>query len=124
MVARNVDRYLGWRGRLSRRTFWCSATLVWLLFWAVRAAMGPALAATSTLLLSPALLWMLTMLAVKRYHDQDRAGGRLLLLLIPILGPLWVAGELTLRRGSEGANGYGADPRGSDLDYQTVPIPS
>lgn len=44
----------------------------------------------STLLLYPLFLWVAAALAVKRLHDRGTSGWRLLLVLIPILGPAWL----------------------------------
>jgi uncharacterized membrane protein YhaH (DUF805 family) len=47
---------------------------------------------------------------VKRCHDVDRSPWFLLVGLIPIVGQIWLLAELGFRRGTAGANGYGADP--------------
>ena len=55
---------------------------------------------------------IVTALAVfaKRCHDLDRSPWFLLVGLIPIVGQIWLLVELGFRRGTVGANGYGADP--------------
>ena len=40
--------------------------------------------------------------------------------VLPILGPLWTAFQLGLRRGTRGDNRYGPDPRHSGADYASV----
>ena len=56
----------------------------------------------------------------KRLHDRGRSAWWLIVLLIPVLGPLWLAIELALRRGTPGENQYGADPLERHYDYLTV----
>jgi uncharacterized membrane protein YhaH (DUF805 family) len=65
-------------------------------------------------------MWGAAALSIQRLHDIGRAGPNLLLLLIPVLGPLWVL-LLLCRRGGEGANRYGVDPL-ARLDYLRVDI--
>ena len=59
-------------------------------------------------------------LCVKRYHDICRSGWWLLLLAIPIIGPLWVAFSLGFRKGQQHENRFGAQPDLEQLDYLTV----
>jgi uncharacterized membrane protein YhaH (DUF805 family) len=60
------------------------------------------------------LTWMWIAIDVKRYHDRDRSGWWLLLLLIPVLGPLWLFVVLGFLKGTEGENRFGADPLAAD----------
>lgn len=57
-------------------------------------------------------------ISVQRLHDTGDSGAWLLVLLIPVLGPIWLLLKL-LRRGVPGTNRYGADP-GNRLDYFKV----
>jgi uncharacterized membrane protein YhaH (DUF805 family) len=59
-------------------------------------------------------------LTAKRLHDAGTSGWWLLLLLVPILGPLAIL-VLALRKGMRGRNAYGADPV-DRRDYLTVDI--
>lgn len=59
-------------------------------------------------------------LSVKRYHDIGKESKYLLLLLIPVVGPVWVFLELLLRKGMSGHNRYGQSPKLELLDYHTV----
>lgn len=64
-----------------------------LLFW------GSALAA----------FWMYLAVCAKRWHDRGKSGWRTLLLLIPIIGPVWVLVELGFLQGDYGDNKYGGE---------------
>jgi len=46
----------------------------------------------------------------KRWHDRNKSGWWSLILLIPIVGPIWMLVELGFLRGTEGTNNYGPDP--------------
>lgn len=55
-------------------------------------------------------MWISLALAIKRFHDRDRKGWWLLIVLIPIIGILWVFVVLGFLKGTEGANRFGPDP--------------
>ena len=107
-------------GRLPRGEAWrallLASTLFVLLFLLLDSLTGYA----STLLLYPFYLWSLYTIGARRYHDRGKRAAWLLLLLIPLLGPLWVAVELGCLRGSRGENRYGSDPLNTVRDYLTV----
>lgn len=106
-------------GRLPRGRFWLGSLLAWagfaLLFAALEASAGRA----ATLVLYPPFFWLLGLLLVRRLHDRGRSARALLVLLVPLLGPLWVVVETALRRGQAGDNRYGRDPL-APPDHLTV----
>ena len=61
-------------------------------------------------------------LSVRRLHDQARSAWWLLALIVPILGPLLLAFLLFFKRGTDGSNQYGDDPRRIGRDYLRVAI--
>ncbi|WP_323141162.1 DUF805 domain-containing protein [Massilia phyllosphaerae] len=67
-----------------------------------------------------AFVWSAAALSAQRLHDRDRSGWCLLLFLVPVIGPLWLAWQL-VRRGDAGTNAFGDNPavRG---DYLQVDI--
>jgi uncharacterized membrane protein YhaH (DUF805 family) len=65
-------------------------------------------------------LWSALAISTQRLHDTGRSGYPLLLLVIPVLGPIWVL-LLLLRRGADGSNVYGPDPL-ARFDYLQVDI--
>ncbi len=75
----------------------------------------------STLLLYPPFYWSLLAVSIKRYHDLGRSGLWLLVFLVPLLGPAFVAFELALRGGAEVSNRFGEPPARGRLDYMTNP---
>jgi uncharacterized membrane protein YhaH (DUF805 family) len=76
----------------------------------------------ATLVLYPPFFATLLSLSVRRLHDQARVGGWLLALLVPVLGPLLIVSLLFVRRGTDGENQYGEDPRLVGRDYLTVAV--
>jgi uncharacterized membrane protein YhaH (DUF805 family) len=97
-------------GRLPRRAFWLASLGLWLAFALLFALLEAALGRAATLLLYPPFFFGLAVLLVRRLHDRGRSGRALWALLVPLLGPLWIAVETALRRGTPGDNRYGRDP--------------
>lgn len=95
-----------------------SALAFTVLFVAIDAGIGHG----ATLLLYPPAFAVWLSLIVRRLHDQARRAGWLLALLVPILGPLLVGLLLLFKRGTEGANQFGDDPRTRGRDYLAVRI--
>jgi uncharacterized membrane protein YhaH (DUF805 family) len=96
--------------RLRRRDFWLLTLAVWLVFFAVRAALlldRPGLPGT---LWAALCLSAIAALAVARLHDRNRSGWWLAAAMVPVAGALWLAWELACRRGRAHANAWGADP--------------
>jgi len=108
------------RGRLPRAGAWQALLLASLLFVLLFLALQALAGYASTLLLYPPYLWSLYATGARRYHDRSKRAAWLLLLLVPLLGPLWVAVELGCLRGTRGENRYGEDPRLAVRDYLTV----
>ena len=74
----------------------------------------------ATLAIYPPAAWLALRMGARRYHDIDRSAAWLLMLGVPLLGPLVVGFELLFRRGSRGENRFGPDPRTPAVDYHTV----
>jgi uncharacterized membrane protein YhaH (DUF805 family) len=119
---RRVREWIEWRGRLGRLAFlWrlAAATLVFVvLFVFLESIVGYA----STLVLYPPLFIVLCSLAVRRLHDSARSAWQLLVLAVPVLGPVYMAGLLLFARGTQGDNQHGDDPRSRNRDYLQVSI--
>lgn len=120
MAARSFRLVLSPRGRIARSTYWFWSILVWVAFIALFSVLEAMLGRSSTLVLYPPFFWALFVLAAKRYHDLAKSPAWLLLLVIPVIGPLWVGIELGFRRGTQGENQFGTDPQKTDADYLTV----
>ena len=122
-MARKLGRLLfSFRGRIPRATFWTGVLAVGFAFVVLLTFLETALGRRSSLVLYPFLLWSLASLAVRRLHDRGRGPAWLLVLLVPLLGPLLAAFELGFRPGTPGENHYGPDPLERDSDYLSVNI--
>jgi len=71
-------------------------------------------------LVAAAFAWGAGAVSIQRLHDIGRGGASILLLLIPVIGPVWLF-LLLCRRGAEGPNRHGRDPL-ARLDYLRVDI--
>jgi uncharacterized membrane protein YhaH (DUF805 family) len=58
----------------------------------------------------PFSIWTAIAVMAKRYHDRDKSAWWILIVFIPIVGPIWQLIELGLLRGTDGTNDYGPDP--------------
>ena len=117
---RMKDVYLSFRGRLLRSTFWAYSLAAWVVFILLFIGFERAFGHASTLLLYPPLLVILVALITKRLHDRNKRGAWILVVLIPIAGPILLVTELGFLRGSAGPNRYGRDPSEFYPDYQVV----
>jgi uncharacterized membrane protein YhaH (DUF805 family) len=121
-LLQHILAWTRWRGRLRRsayllRLLAASATFI-VLFVFLDRAVGHA----ATLLLYPPFFAVLACLAIRRLHDQARAGWWLLASIVPVLGPLLLGWWLLLVRGTVGDNQYGPDTRVAGRDYLKVAI--
>ncbi|HKA40559.1 MAG TPA: DUF805 domain-containing protein [Burkholderiales bacterium] len=107
-------------GRMPRSTFWWTALLTAIAFVALLVLLEKLFGRPASLVLYPPFFWVMAALATRRLRDRGRHPAWLLLLLVPIVGPLWALAELGLRRGTPGENRYGQDPLDLGGDYLTV----
>ncbi len=107
-------------GRINRQPFWM-ATLVLVVITIIATVVITALFGDSTtarllrFLVSLALLYPSLAVAAKRWHDRDKSGWWNLIVLIPLVGPLWYVIECGFLRGTDGPNRFGPDPLGSPV---------
>ena len=112
-----VDLFLSLNGRLRRSTY-LLGQLILLLLTAVAFVldlwrgssqldgMGEISIIFSLLALYPSIA-----LYTKRWHDRNKSGWWSLLVLVPIIGPIWMFIELGFLGGTIGPNRFGPDPR-------------
>ena len=121
-MPRLLWRFGSFAGRIPRSELWWAGIALWAAFAILFVFMESALGRASTLVLYPFFFWAAAAIAVKRLHDRGLSAWRLLLALIPILGPLWLLISLGFRVGTRGDNQYGADPLVADVDYLSVRV--
>lgn len=99
-----------YRGRIDRLTFWNAQVFTWLAFYVLFNLIDFTAGYTATLLLYPLLGLALSCTAVKRLHDVNKSGLFLLVVLLPVVGPLWLFYQLGLKRGDVRENRFGTVP--------------
>jgi len=111
---------LSFRGRIPRSTFWLTSLCIGAAFVVLLIAIESILGRKSSLVLYPPLFLTLGSLVTKRLRDRAKSPLWLLLVIIPLIGPLWVFFDLGFRRGTRGENRYGQDPLEDRRDYMIV----
>ena len=114
-------------GRIPRFTYWvCSIglNLAGLVVFAVLGAgFGALLVGETTAFGAAIFIFFLGFAAIfyfnlvvliKRWHDRDKQAWYVLILFIPLIGPIWTFVELGFLAGTDGENRYGDDPRRQD----------
>lgn len=131
--------FFAFSGRATRFDFWVRYTLVYIgLMIAVSIvyagimslidAMGPGTGATilggiaafGMMVVTILLFWITLAVYVRRLHDRNRSGWFMLIMFIPLVGPIWLFIELGFLRGTEGDNRFGPDPLGSGREVAEV----
>ena len=105
-------------GRMTRFGFWLRHLFVLPVALALVIATQE-LASALELVASAALTLFLVSTWSRRLHDRGHSAWRLLAVLIPVAGALYLSVECALRKGTVLANPYGA-PVGERADYTTV----
>jgi uncharacterized membrane protein YhaH (DUF805 family) len=125
--------YTSFEGRTSRQPFWLSLLALVVVQWVVMLLVGMVLGTSMMAGIDPnlppdqaaamvtrsmipigivSLLFLYPALAVytKRWHDRDKSGWWTLIILVPLIGPIWWLVECGFLRGTDGANRFGPDP--------------
>ena len=107
--------YLSAQGRVNRKQWWLWLVLplivVSMILGSVDRGIGTFDAESGGGLLSG--LWgLLTLIPailvdIKRWHDRDKSGWWMLIVLVPIIGWIWFIVELGFLKGTPGPNRFG-----------------
>jgi uncharacterized membrane protein YhaH (DUF805 family) len=122
MSVSDLLNWFSWRGRLRRRLYWLEVLLSALIFSLLYISLNEVFGRPITLILNLPMLAFLLAASVRRLHDQAKSAAWLLWLLLPVLGPILLVLLLLFKRGTEGSNQYGDDPRTIGRDYLKVRI--
>ncbi|MBR9868920.1 MAG: DUF805 domain-containing protein [Oceanospirillales bacterium] len=108
------------RGRIGRKTFWLCLLASTLITWVIIAGLAFITFALSSdtgtslyLYLSIMYLlciptgWIGLALQAKRWHDRNKSAWWILIMFVPVIGPLWMLIEAGFMAGSPAANNYG-----------------
>ena len=98
-------------GRISRGTYWTAALFYWSTFYVSYNLLNYAISPAATFILYPFLFWVIAATSTKRLHDSNYSGYWLLVVLIPVLGPLWLFWRLGLKKSNYDTNDYGTNPK-------------
>ncbi|MEF2073295.1 DUF805 domain-containing protein [Consotaella aegiceratis] len=107
------DLMLSFKGRINRRRYWIAILCVVAAAFVVAVIVAPmpkAIGQAVALIAAVALLYPLTAIAVKRFHDRGKAGWWALIGFVPVVGSLWLIVENGFLAGTKGPNRYGPDP--------------
>lgn len=105
------------RGRVSRRGWWLWGVAMPLgLGLLISALLGIARvrAEQAELWVRWLLLWPMLAVWIKRWHDRDRSGAWMLVLLVPVLGLVWTLWCHGALRGTPGPNRFGPEPKADE----------
>jgi uncharacterized membrane protein YhaH (DUF805 family) len=110
--------YLSAQGRVNRKQFWLWLVLPGTLISVVLVLLDLALGTYdakdgvglfsgifSLVIIVPAIL-----VYIKRWHDRDKSGWWMLIVLIPLVGAIWFLVELGFLPGTPGPNRFGPPP--------------
>lgn len=115
-----VTEYVLARGRINRLDWLFGQIGVWATLAILYVPMDAWTNRPGTVVLATVTLWFATALCIRRYHDIGRSGWFTLVFAVPVLGPVFVIGELLFRRGQYGTNRFGPEPTDEEPVYHVV----
>ncbi len=101
---------LTYTGRINRQRYWAYvlvAIAIAIVASIIDGILGGQVVGT---LVSLAMLYPGICVSIKRWHDRDKSGWWILIVLIPIVGWIWSFVEVGCLKGTDGSNRFGADP--------------
>ncbi len=108
--------FFSYKGRISRRTYWCGIAMRTLAFFICIAVVVYSSDSVSLIVTGPLVILFLLAyyvaipIIVKRWHDRDKSGWWVFVEFIPVIGLCWRIFECGFLKGTEGSNRFGTDP--------------
>ena len=111
--------FTSYEGRINRAKFWAGIAV--FIAGAILATIIDKLLGTTIeglpygyiyIIYTIAMLYCVFALYAKRWHDRDKSGWWTLIILVPIIGPIWWLVECGILPGTRGENRFGPDPLG------------
>lgn len=107
--------YLTAQGRVNRQQWWLRLVLPIFIVSVVLSLIDVAIGTYNSQngggvlsgLFALAVLIPSILVDIKRWHDRDKSGWWMLILLVPIVGAIWALIELGFLAGTPGANRFG-----------------
>ncbi len=105
------------QGRIGRKAFWLTTLIATVVASLIIGAIFTGLAYTEIsetgLIFILAILyipmtWIGLAIQLKRWHDRNKSGWWVLIMFVPVIGPLWALIETGFLAGSPAANDYGS----------------
>ncbi len=112
--------FFSFNGRIGRTSFFLATLFLWTGLFNIVFFIETLAGKVSAVVLIIPFLWCLSAVSVKRYHDMGKTGRNLLLVLIPVIGPVWVFLQLISKKGMRGSNRYGESPNIELINYAAV----
>lgn len=109
--------FTSYQGRINRAKFWAGIGV--LFVGAIIAMIIDNVIGTTIQNLPYGIVYILYVIAsiyfalavyAKRWHDRDKSGWWSLIMLVPLIGPIWFLVECGILEGTRGANRFGPDP--------------
>jgi uncharacterized membrane protein YhaH (DUF805 family) len=108
-------------GRINRAKFWLGSVIVMVALIVLMIIVGMAGGVSPegtpsgpigiiAIVIYLVSLWPSIALGIKRFHDRNKSGWWVLIVLVPIIGGLWYLIECGFLEGTKGSNQFGADP--------------
>jgi len=124
--------YFSFNGRVGRKQYWINYVLLFsvsitVIMVAITLAAGATQNPMITMLNLPVAVvavWVALAVTVKRFHDRDKKGWWVLIVLVPVVGSIWLLIENGFLRGTDGPNRFGDDPLEIDDTPATESSPS
>jgi uncharacterized membrane protein YhaH (DUF805 family) len=120
MFAPLLRLFFSFRGRMARTQFWLAGLALGIVFTVLVVFLESEFGRSASLIVYPPFFWSAFALSARRLRDSGTSPFTLLAFVIPVLGALWLTYLLGFRRGTQGDNQYGNDPRLIDSDYFVV----
>ncbi len=106
------DLFLSSAGRLDRQPFWTGLivlfiiSLVLRLFFLLVFGHHSSVGHVFFLAVELPLLYAFVNISIKRFHDRDKSGWWVLIVLVPLIGELWYLIDAGFLPGTDGPNRY------------------
>jgi uncharacterized membrane protein YhaH (DUF805 family) len=104
-----IASYFASYGRIARGTLFYRLVAVAVVCTAFGTLADALFGSYGSALFALLALWCFGALFAQRLHDTGRSAWSLLVVLIPVLGPIWLLIRLC-KHGAEGVNRFGDDP--------------
>ena len=109
--------FTSFEGRIGRQPFWIGSLALTVASFVVSLVMAAifgqgVLGSLLQFIVALAILYPSVAIAAKRFHDRDKSGWWILIVLIPFIGLIWYIVELGFLPGTPGPNRFGPDPLG------------